>query len=64
MPNNDCLKLRECPFCGGKAEYNKKIPAIICTKCKAQIRGVKAYRLIPAYCGMLVGFWNRRVEHE
>jgi Lar family restriction alleviation protein len=50
MPNNDCQKLRECPFCGGKA--------------KIQGRGylTEDYRVYCTSCGCSTKQWTQTKE--
>lgn len=57
-------KLKPCPFCGGEAEYSIKKIKIECTKCNAEIRGVRAFRFVPNYQDYLSRLWNRRTEER
>lgn len=56
------MNLKPCPFCGGEAVYNEKEVCIECSKCKASIYGVKAFKRIASYSVYLASLWNRRAE--
>jgi hypothetical protein len=60
MQNKEFPKLRECPFCGGKAR-NYEGPhdghAVCCDKCSAKIIGYGSK-------GAATRAWNRRVNNE
>lgn len=61
MPNEDCQKLRNCPFCGGEAfllkmdDHGFILFSVVCKACHAGTNGkVQENRAIEA--------WNRRVS--
>ena len=57
------MKLKNCPFCGGKAEQHHdnygrmEFDWVICTKCRIQTAVYDKDTLTPNQ------FWNRRVKH-
>ncbi len=57
-------ELKPCPFCGGKAIYNKKKVRVECIRCEAQIRGVLSWRNVWNYPEYLAGLWNRRIKEK
>lgn len=70
MPNNDYLKLRECPFCGfinpelygiTIKEYNFRDYVVICS---ASIGGCGASTGHYAKESEAIEAWNRRADHE
>lgn len=66
---NGVLKLKPCPFCGGKAViYVNDGVCVICTKC-----GVSTQNCVDVYVsgkptggavGSVTAMWNRRADDE
>lgn len=62
MQKNDCLKLRECPFCGGEAKVAKTELEgfeIRCTKCPCDFGRFWFVTEVEA-----VEAWNRRAGED
>ena len=57
MQNEDCQKLRECPFCGGEAEleWEGDSYVISCKECNAEM----AFELTRESA---IEAWNRRTK--
>ena len=66
MQNKESPKLRECPFCGGKAKYIYAMPynAVKCTKCKTFGKTiVDSYEQMDGKAEAIEA-WTRRVDNE
>lgn len=68
MQKNDYQKLRECPFCGGKAEYRSTCAGagyayVKCTACNART-GYIALSFDYSTKDVAIEAWNRRVNDE
>ena len=58
-------KLKPCPFCGGESKYIEKLnPKVICTRCEAQITGVRSMIKASGYKEYLCYLWNRRAGEQ
>ena len=58
-------ELKPCPFCGGEAKYiGVDTPKIICTKCEAQITGVRSIGRARGHKEYLCYLWNRRAGEQ
>ena len=59
-------ELKNCPFCGGKARWNKKTKAPECSKCLATIPSagdiLRKFFNESGYREYIAELWNRRVS--
>jgi len=59
MPNNDYLKLRECPFCGCKAKLFQAYDGTYIVQCICCSNGTLHWKCAET----AIEHWNRRAEH-
>jgi hypothetical protein len=73
MQKNDYSKLRECPFCGGKAVIQTsvsnaipKCPTAICycEKCKASGKWFEDVNCDGTFIDKAIEAWNRRIDDD